>query len=73
MAMPPKGDVPKAELARSIVEMLDMNDLFVEGLSKANRSSIIALRNCVLAKVEKIEELEAEIAELEAEIIDLKA
>ena len=54
MAMPPKGDVPKAELARSIVEMLDMNDLFVEGLSKANRSSIIALRNCVLAKVEKM-------------------
>ena len=49
---PPRGDVPKTELVENIAEMLDMNDQWVEGLSKANRSSIIALRNCVLAKVE---------------------
>ena len=67
-SMPPKGDVPKTELAESIAEIVGMNTVYIADLAKANRDGLIALRNCIVHQVDKLEKAEAEIAELKASI-----
>ena len=63
------------ELTESIAELVGMNTEWVEGLAKANRNSIIALRNCCVKMAEDnahqaeiIKWHEQKLAELEASI-----
>ena len=60
-SMPPRGDVPKAELVQAIGAITDMNPQWFEELGKAGRNGLIALLNCCKKMQAKIEELQASI------------
>ena len=71
--MPQRGDATKQQLADSIATTIGLNHTWVEGLSKANRNSLIAVNNCCNAMMNNLQEAEAEIAALEEENEALKA
>ena len=68
MAMPSSSEPTKQQLADSIATTIGLNHTWVEGLSKANRNSLIAVNNCCNAMMNNLQEAEAEIAELKASI-----